>query len=215
MAPHPRPTGITQVFIAPFPGLVGQGRTPLERKRRAIWANRERNRWVAGLARGLAAAPRKTLRGLGLSPRTVHLPVRTRQRVVVLAETAEHARNLEDHLPLWDALDAAPVTSPEAGWAAAPDEAEPPPPGRIATLVYAARYGIGCDVLVRATAGTGPLDWASIRAVGFRVGTRPALVVDVADQAGERESTDAEVRRREYFQHGLQLLRPRADQGTT
>ncbi len=39
------------------------------------------------------------------------------------------------------------------------DEREPPPPGVIATLVYVARYGIGCDVLVRATGCTGYLGW--------------------------------------------------------
>lgn len=77
--------------------------------------------------------------------------------------------------------------------------------GVIASQMYAAKYGVRCDVLVRATGGTGKLDWD---VYGGRTanGTTPTLVVDVFDTAGDVECRNAEVRRREYKEQGLVVL---------
>lgn len=200
--------GRVQVLFVPFRGeAVAANPSPLRWKRRAVWDNRERNRLVADVADGLAVAARKTLRKLGVKVGAVRLPDRVRQRVVVLAETAEHAWELEKLLPKWEVLEAVPVEDEHAGWGMPPDSEADPPPGTIATLVYVARYGIICDVLVRATAGTGRLNWDAILGRGGRPGTTPALVVDFEDQSGTRERTDAEIRRREYREQGLEVLR--------
>ena len=185
---------------------VPQSVPPAERKRLAVWANAGRNKLIAGVAAGLAKNARRTLRGLGVDAADVNLVDRVRQRVVVLAETAEQARRLKIFLPGWEVLDAVPIESEYAGWDEEPDPDDDPPPGKIATLVYAARYGVGCDVLVRATAGTGKLFWDSFLGGNNKPGTTPALVVDIKDEAGDRERTDAEVRRREYRGQWLEEL---------
>ena len=61
--------------------------------------------------------------------------------------------------------------------------------------------------LVRATAGTGKPNWDSFRGGSNKKGTTPALVVDIADRVGGREDTDAEIRRREYREQGLEELK--------
>lgn len=197
-----------QVLFVPHRGVAAPEKVPLvERKRRAVWANAERNRLIAGVAAGLAKNARRTLRGLGVDVQDANLPDRVRQRVVVLAETVEQARRLANLLQGWEVLDAVPVESEYAGWDKEPDPDADPPPGRIATLVYAARYGVGCDILVRATAGTGEPKWDSFRGGSNKPGTTPALLVDIADRVGDREDKDAEIRRRKYGEQGLEELK--------
>lgn len=196
--------GRVQVLFVPHRGVAVPETVPLvERKRRAVWADAGRNKAIAGVAAGLAKNARKTLRGLGVDVRNVNLPDRVRQRVVVLAETAEQARRLGTLLSGWEVLDAVPVESEYAGWGREPDPDDDPPPGKVTTLVYAARCGVSCDILVRATAGTGKPNWDSVRGGNNKKGTTPALVVDIADHVGDREHTDAEIRRREYREQGL------------
>jgi hypothetical protein len=185
---------------------VPKGVPLVEWKRRAVWANAGRNRLIAGVAAGLATTARKTLRELGVKSGDLQLPGRARQRVVVLAETAEQARRLGILLPGWEVLDAVPVENEYAGWGTEPDPDDDPPPGKIATLVYAEMYGVSCDILLRATAGTGKPNWDSIRGGNNETGTTPALVIDIADRAGDREHADAELRRREYREQGLGVL---------
>lgn len=157
-----------------------------------------RNRRIASLAADLAKNPHSTLRGHGVTAAQVKLPDRVRQRVAVLTETAEQARRLKQLLPTWEVLDMVPVEDEYAGWEKPPDPNEAPPTGRICTLVYAARTRLRCDILIRATAGTGKLDWDWFH-------TPPALVVDLADriETGTREHADVEARRREYREQGL------------
>lgn len=194
--------------MVPHRGVAVAGNVPLLKwKRRAVWDNAGRNKLVAGVAAGLARAARRALRELGVEVADVTLPGRPRQRVVVLTETAEHARRLTKLLPGWEVLDAVPVAGEEAGWGNGPDPDDDLPPGRVATLVYVFRNGMACDILVRATAGTGKLNWDVIRGGGNKVGTTPALVIDIGDEGGKRESTDAEIRRREYLEQGLEEVR--------
>lgn len=198
--------GVLVLFV-PHRGVAVAGNVPpLKWKRRAVWDNAGRNKLIAGVAAGLAKNARRTLRGLGVEVDGVKLPGRSRQRVVVLAETAEQARRLARLLPGWEVLAAVPVESEETGWNKEPDP-DDDPPGKIATLVYTARNGIACDILVRATAGTGRLVWDVIRGGGNKVGTTPALVIDIADQVDDREDKDAATRRREYREQGLKEAR--------
>lgn len=168
-----------------------------------------RNRRIASLATDLAKNPYRTLRGLGLTAVQVKLPDRVRQRVAVLTETAERALQLKRFLPAWEVLDMVPVEDEYAGWEKQPDPNEAPQTGRISTLVYAARNRLRCDILIRATAGTGKLDWDWFR-------TPPALVVDLADRMedGTREHADVEARRREYREQGLKEVKVSVKPGT-
>lgn len=71
--------------------------------------------------------------------------------------------------------------------------------------MHAARYWAACDVLVRAAGGTGKLNWHQILGGRKTKGTTPVLVIDIADGHG-RARADADVRRAEYREQGLEVL---------
>lgn len=77
-----------------------------------------------------------------------------------------------------------------------------PATGHIATLMYAYRYRIACDILVRASAGTGSLDWNSAGDVRL-LDEKPALILDIADVSHPHDKVDVEVRTKEYAEQGL------------
>lgn len=114
-----------------------------------------RNKFLVGVAVKVSRKPRNVLREFGANAKAVRWPERERQRVTILVETVERAERLERSLPAWKVQHAIPLEREPDD--VEEDEREPPPPGVIATLVYVARYGIGCDVLVRATGCTGYL----------------------------------------------------------
>jgi hypothetical protein len=204
---------VIPVLFVPFAGPRTSGvRQGVRWKREAIWRNAGRNEVIAGAAEMVARRPRKFLRKHGATSHAIRWPDRVRQRVVLLVEVTEHAEWLERLLPAWEFRHAIPTDRE-------PDDAEedgdePTPRGVIATLVYAARYGVRCDVLLRATGGTGRLDWGGITGLGGR-GTRPTLVVDVMDTFDERARADAETRRLEYQQQGLRVLHSEGVNATT
>ena len=192
------------LFIAYRHQTISVGAKAFKRKRSQVWDNAERNDLIARTAENFAADARKTLRRCGATVDGVRFPAYgVRPRVVVLAETSYHARRLGTRLPRWEVRDAPPVVADYPWWDVDADPDEALPPGRIVTLMHAVRYGIACDVLVRATAGTGALNWNIIRSGSHREGTRPMLVVDFSDESGGRERADPDVRRREYREQGL------------
>ena len=192
------------VLFVPFRGSpASTAAAPLKRKREALWGNAERNEFVAGIANRVARKPRHLLRDLGVTSEAVRWPERVRQRVVILVEGVEHARRMQRLLPGWEVRHAVPVEREPDD--VEDDPNEPPPPGVVATLVYAARAGLRCDVLVRATGAAGELDWDCVRGVGRSV-MAPALVIDVQDRFDDRSRTETDVRRREYRRQGLVIL---------
>lgn len=206
--------GRVQVLFVPFHGpAVPDTKSVRKWKQDAVWDNAGRNKLIATVAEKLARKPRKLIRGHGIETKAVHLPERVRQRVVILVENLEHARRLQRLLPAWDLWHAVPTECEP--WDGEEDPNELPPVGVIATLMYVAKYGIGCDILVRATAGTGRLSWDAIRGGYNKAGTTPALVVDIEDEFGKRERRDAEIRRREYREQGLDVLKATETKGAT
>jgi len=201
--------GWSQVLFVPFPDRVCVGHLKtLKRKRLMVWDHAGRNVWIARTAEGFVKNARQALSRLGVSAGDVQLPDnRVRQNVTILVENSYHARRLVKFLPRWEVRDAVPVVTDNPWWDVDQDPDETPPPGRISTLMHAVRYGIACDVLVRATAGTGALNWNIIRGGSHREGTRPKLLVDFSDESGGREQADADVRRREYLVQGLVAVR--------
>lgn len=192
------------VLFVPFRGpKLPDKMEPLKRKREAIWDNARRNTLVVEVAEKVARTPRKLLREFGMNGKTVRWADRVRQRVAILVEGIEHAERLRRMVPAWEMRDAIPIDRESDD--AEEDFDEPTPPGTIATLVSAARYGLKCDVLVRATGGTGRLDWDRITGFGGR-NTKPALVTDVLDLSDERSQADAVLREQEYRQQGLRVL---------
>ncbi len=174
-------------------------------KHDTIWDNAGRNELLATVAEKLARKPRKLIREYGINTEAVQLKDRMRQRVVILVENVEHARQLQRLLPAWELWHAIPTD--DEPWDGEENPNELSPAGVIATLMYVAKYGINADILVRATAGTGRLSWDAIRGGYKKAGTTPVLVVDIADEAGKHESRNTEIRRREYTEQGVEVLK--------
>jgi hypothetical protein len=194
------------VLFVPFrgPRLPDRMRL-LKRKRDGIWDNAGRNKLVVEVADKVARKPRKLLREFGVNPKAVRWAGRVRQRVALLVEGVEHAERLQRLLPNWELRHAIPIDHEPNDVEENVDE--PTPLGVIATLVSAARYGVRCDILVRATGWTGRLDWNCITGVGGKA-TKPALLIDVLDRSDDRSRADSEAREQEYRQQGLRILEP-------
>lgn len=187
---------LADVIQIPFHGSdVPRSRTSVRRKRATFWENAARNRFIAELAEPLAQNARRTLRHLGV--RHGRFPKGSPLRVVILTETAAHAWALCNFLPSWPVLNGLPEMDDEAAWTL-----PKPAPGHIATLMYAYRYRIPCDILVRASAGTGRLDWDSTGGVRL-LDEKPALILDIADVSHPHDKVDVEVRTKEYAEQGL------------
>ena len=133
-----------------------------------------------------------------------------RVRVTILVESPEHAEWLSEFLPAWEVQDAIPVEYEP--FEVEDDPFADPPPGRIATLMYAAIYGIAADVVVRATGGTGKLhsNWFG----DGRGRSCTPLIVDFRDLSGMREETDSDVRRYEYYEGYIRELKPALEKRT-
>jgi hypothetical protein len=198
----------THVLFVPYVGaIVGNCMvSPLVRKRRLFWTSDARNTLVCGLAVGMAQTPRKTLRTYGVESVKIGMADLAKPRVAILAEAAEHAYRLRTTLPDWALYEAVPVTNTDEYDPAETNEEAAPAPGRIVTLMHAARYGLSADVLVRATGGRGKLNWKAIQAGGGWAGTMPALVVDIADESDDHGRADTDTRRREYRDQGLVVI---------
>ena len=166
--------GVRFLFATYDGGPVAARDSLAEWKRSAVWFNVGRNRFAAKLAADSASDLPGVLRGLGVEDRGVRLL--DRPRVVLLAETAAHARCVGKLLRGWAVMDAVPDDKGDkddnGGQRHEPRATGAEhPPAAVATLVCAARHGVGCDVLIRATAGSGKLDWGqSIR--GWRLHAR-------------------------------------------
>lgn len=72
--------------------------------------------------------------------------------------------------------------------------------GRIATLMYTAMHKVTANVVIRATGGTGGLDWKCIRNWG---GGLPEVLFDFEDTGRGATAKDGEIRRAEYRRDGL------------
>lgn len=191
------------VLMVPFAGSDPDLRTgPPRKPRTAMWErNRPRDRFVSELAVALLRDTPKALKRLGLKGKPHLSPMGYPTSVLVLTATDDQAWYLSDYLVNWRVLHAVPEED-DGGWTLANID---PPRSRIATLAYACRYRPSCDVLVRATAGTGKLIW-SYREGRCVLGGKPALIVDIADGTHPGDADDVDIRRKEYAEQGLRVV---------
>lgn len=208
---------------------VSEGDSALDQKRRLYWCDVARNRHVAGVARALAEDDRGALRRLGLLEEYTAVAARRRPRVAVVAESREHARNLQPLLPRWRVCDMIPRDPAELETSVAPRkrssrgvakqvlaEAEKETPSdvpdgvddrapRIMTARYAATRATRVDVLVVAS-GT---EW-TIEVRGFpgaaRGDDRPVLLVDFTDAGNPATTHDTTRRVRDYRRRGMDVI---------
>ncbi len=162
-------------------------------KRRWVWRNDARNSALGELAKGFAMKPKRTLAALVVDEDFVKLPRRSELRVLLLAETAEHADRLSEFCPDWRVDSVRP--QPDGDFL-------DPPARRIATLTHAYEYGPCAHVVVRATGGTGKLfeGWSYEYSAA-----QPLLIVDLDDATPVRPAREAADRRREYREMKLRI----------
>ena len=156
-------------------------------KRAAIWRHGLRNRWIARLARDLAAGDGRALRALK-APTAERLQGAGEMSVVVLVENLEHALDLVARLPGWPIVAAADIAA--AGLRA--EQAEllarsrwegPGAPARaIATALGLESIGVApWDVVVRADGGTGAPPILELLITGNQ-NRGPLLLLDFDDR---------------------------------
>ena len=151
-------------------------------RKRALWNDAARNRFVADAAVAIAARNEVELSRLGLFGAAEVMGTNTAPRVAVLAESPEHGRILRRLLPGWALV-----------IAGDPDTALPAK--AVVTLVAAAeKLSVDADVLVRADGGPGPLDLRSFPPGRVFPGSA-VLVLDLNDDfdSGARRNTGGRV----------------------
>lgn len=160
----------------------------LVRKRGRYWENEPWNSSVASVARGVASGgvpggvPRELI--AGKKPRTA-----------VLVESSEHGQTLRKLLRGWKLLTVHSMTN------CAPQVAH----RQIATMTYAAEYGISADVLIRADGGP---DWPLGDALAARTlcSSESVLVIDFADERDQQAKIDTASRRAAYERRGWRIV---------
>jgi hypothetical protein len=196
----PRATAVRVLMIETPACPIDSRWAGLERKRRLLWHNSNRNQLIATVAQAFVRRDRKTLQECGLPRHEFHYG----RTVVVLVESTEHGHQLLELMPGWAMLDASPKEDGlefDSNYYAE----SKPPQGWVMTLVYADRSGIAADVLVRATGGRGKL-----RLNGFpnerNSATSSALLIDFDDQGDFEARTDTALRVEDYRQNAFQMV---------
>jgi hypothetical protein len=173
----------------------------LEFKRIAYWANDARNTQIAAIARALAEGRTdEALVAAGCGPLPgQHALFEETARVVVLVESLEHAGRMNEKLPGFRVLDAAPPALPTTGWGgyAADREHVDLTEGPAIMTEARARLWRRHDnwIVVRAGGGPWPLE---VRDFPPRDDASQVLLVDIADH-GDPEVLDASRQRADDY----------------
>jgi hypothetical protein len=174
----------------------GNTKTSPGKKRSHYWRNIARNKLVAEVAEQFVSYPRQMLQAMpekGLKLRQI--ASRKQLRVAVLAESAEHARELAKLLPTWRLQ-----TANDAARRNLPQNADSP--HSIVTETYAAKNGVDAQIVVRATGTSSPLRIKNFPPSKKEKETAThVLVVDLMDQF----TADAEKCTQRRFDHYVEL----------
>jgi hypothetical protein len=187
------------------------GLNPLERKRRGIWLNDERNAVIMSLANALRTGKLKRLAKYGFPPAVIRrwtavlktiqgqsLMPRALIQLAVVVESLEHAQQLRALLHPEAALAGAAREKDEGLWMELLDV-----PIVILTAAEARRAGLPPVVLRSDGAGT---SWCEmVGRWGDEWMKGPLLLVDVLDSFDERAIRDSWRRRSDYLDRGFSL----------
>jgi len=191
-----------RVLFLPSPPFRTKGTwNALERKRKAIWHHKRRNRTIAAVAQALASGDPQAIRQCGLLPEQVAAPVAFpgRREVLILVESVEHGRKLQAYLP-----GAALLHCAADGPANPEDERDGTQP-LIVTSSFTAQYWVEGDVLLRATGERGGVAVNRADPPQRLTVERDCLLLDLDDRWDRRAEVDTEDRRRLYRAWGWQL----------
>jgi hypothetical protein len=145
------PRDLTRVILVPSPPCkVDRRSRGLQRKRRTVWRNKERNRLIVEVALALGAHKVRELHRIGVRLRRKDLPCTA--KIVIMVEGTEHGRLLLPHLAGWRMMDMVRDGEDPASEVDAGDRRRAA--GWVVTLCYAYAHGLHADVVLRATGGS-------------------------------------------------------------
>ncbi|MBI1248164.1 hypothetical protein GC197_10035 [bacterium] len=197
---HQRRAPAAEVLWLPAPhwNVTDHDRRTQEWKHAVYCKNDRRNEFIAGVGNAFARQDIKKLRKLGVPfyGEVPNVPAWGTHKIVMLAESTEHAKELLKWLPSWRLQSHAQEPGKVDG--------EMRAVGMIMTTTFAATMGIEADVVIQAAGGLGigqfqrsiaevpPLDEETI----------PALIVEFTDEHDDLTKQDAESRARMYRKFG-------------
>jgi len=184
-------TGIVHTHTYQATSIPGdrQHLSPLEQKRLAFWANRDRNQQIAVITDAFqhgdlpALWEKELLRNqpLDLFQRLPPL------KLTVLVETAEHGRNLRALLPEWELLHGTEGRTTKGN-------------NSIVTFTYAKTFGIDADLVIRSDGGCDDLDFKGLPP---KARVRECMsLIDIFDRFDAKAEKAAERRGRHYRNRG-------------
>ena len=172
--------------------------SPVERKRHAYWGNRRRNEYVAAVARAFSTGDIRRLRKYGI-PIQNDLPLvrgDDSPKVVVLVESSEHGRAMQELLPGWPLYtryDRSPKTT-AAGML-----------GSIVTATRAEQRGLTPDVLVVASGAPALLDLERAWPTTEGFDDCDVLVIDFNNESDPTMREAAALRQKQSLRRGWSI----------
>jgi hypothetical protein len=193
------PRDLTRVILVPSPPCkVDRRSRGLQRKRRTVWRNKERNRLIADVALALGARNVRELHRLGV--RLTHKDLPRGGKLVIMVEGTEHGRQLLPLLPGWRLLHMVPGEEDSASEADAGDRQR-----AVVTLSYAAHHGLQAYIILRATGGSDRVCQDGSRR---RWEPRTPLLLDLWDRWDSAARLDTSCRIGDYDELGWQFNIP-------
>lgn len=193
-ANEPKP--IVQVVMAEAPSIQPSGKLPaLERKRRTIWHNDQRNDRVADMAIAVANRNSRTFsqRSETLSRGLEVVNDFPNPGIAILVESSEHGRELQRRLPGWTLHTAVPNRDGVLDGGTCHRS--------IITQTFAG-LGVYTDILIRATGTASPLVVKGFPSVQQR---RAIVLFDLADDFDAQAMRDTRERIRDYQSRGWRV----------
>ncbi len=177
----------------------------LQRKRKAYWRNKPRNKFIASLVQAFVDRDRKELRRLGILAYLANPKTSFRGRgLTIVVESTEHGRELLSLIPSAIMVDAVPRETDEETDPAAAMSSGPV----IVAAVVAATAGINTDVVIRASGGASAITIKNFPpAVDKSQPERTVLLLDFNDTFDASAVNDTTQRVRDYEARGFAVTR--------
>jgi len=217
-APDPRgdPAGVRVVWLPP-PWAAPRDGLPALARKRALWHDGRRNELIADVASAVKSGDQVRIWECGLlfdaADRVAGTPTAvsaaswaasscSSRAVTILAESAEHGRELLRRLPGWQLLDLVPSAAREPNAHPGSRLEVRPLDRKVVTFARAAKLvALDTDVLLRVDGQGWPLELA-----GFpprrEQADRDVLLIDLADDFDRQAKDAALARRRDYDARG-------------
>ncbi|HWL10914.1 MAG TPA: hypothetical protein VNQ76_21075 [Planctomicrobium sp.] len=194
-----QPSPITTAWLTPPETRLPPTLTGRDWKQQVYYGNRRRNEYVTAVARSFATGDITRLKKFGF-PIENQIPLTPGGKapvVVILVESPEHGRALEQHLPRWS-------LQFRKDKKTSVDNAVKR--GTIVTIARADRDGINADIVIVASGSPTTLHADRFRPQSEGVKQMPLLIVDFADQYDRKSIEAVNTRKREAIKQNWTLM---------